>query len=106
MSILTAIVTAIANLVSGSSGGGSSAEGTAAPSHADLSAALDAKAAQHGERLDWRHSIVDLMNLVGMDSSLDARKALAQELGYPRETIGSAEMNMWLHEKVMSAIRR
>lgn len=60
--------------------------------------------AAHPEDLDWRRSIVDLMKLVGMDSSYGARKELALELGYSQSDIdskGSAEMNMWLHKEVM-----
>jgi hypothetical protein len=51
--------------------------------------------------LNWRTSIVDLMKLLGMDSSLDNRKELATELGYSGEKDGSAEMNIWLHKEVM-----
>ena len=48
-----------------------------------------------------RSSIVDLMKLLGMDSSLENRKELATELGYKGPTDGSAEMNIWLHKEVM-----
>jgi hypothetical protein len=51
--------------------------------------------------LNYRTSIVDLMKLLGMDSSLDNRKELANELGYTGEKDGSAEMNIWLHKEVM-----
>ena len=51
--------------------------------------------------LNWRTSIVDLMKLLGLDSSLDNRKELATELGYTGEKDGSAEMNIWLHREVM-----
>jgi hypothetical protein len=51
--------------------------------------------------LNWRTSIVDLMKLLGMDSSLDNRKELATELGYTGDKDGSAEMNIWLHKEVM-----
>ena len=51
--------------------------------------------------LNYRTSIVDLMKLLGMDSSLDNRKELATELGYQGATDGSAEMNIWLHKEVM-----
>ncbi len=54
-----------------------------------------------GKNLNWRSSIVDLMKLVGMDSSLQERKDLAMELGYTGELEGSAEMNNWLHKAVM-----
>ena len=39
-----------------------------------------------------------------MDSSLTARKQLAQELGYKGELNGSAEMNTWLHKQVMTKL--
>jgi hypothetical protein len=51
--------------------------------------------------LNWRTSIVDLMKLLGLDSSLDNRKELASELGYPGDKDGSAEMNIWLQKAVM-----
>lgn len=51
--------------------------------------------------LNWRTSIVDLMKLVGIDSTLDNRKALAEELGYTGRIDGSVEMNLWLHREVM-----
>jgi hypothetical protein len=51
--------------------------------------------------LNYRTSIVDLMKLLGMDSSLENRKELATELGYQGPKDGSAEMNIWLHKEVM-----
>ena len=51
--------------------------------------------------LNYRSSIVDLMKLLGMDSSLENRKELATELGYKGPLDGSAEMNIWLHKEVM-----
>lgn len=51
--------------------------------------------------LNWRTSIVDLMKLLGIDSSLANRKELAQELGYKGALDGSAEMNIWLHKATM-----
>ncbi|MEM7698637.1 MAG: DUF3597 domain-containing protein [Verrucomicrobiota bacterium] len=70
----------------------------------DVEKILTDMEAAHPEDLDWRRSIVDLMKLVGMDSSYGARKELALELGYSQSDIdskGSAEMNMWLHKEVM-----
>ena len=59
-------------------------------------------AAQKGNPdLNYESSIVDLMKLLGMDSSLDNRKELATELGYTGDKDGSAEMNIWLHKEVM-----
>ena len=51
--------------------------------------------------LNYKTSIVDLMKLLGMDSSLENRKELATELGYPGAKDGSADMNIWLHKEVM-----
>ena len=68
-------------------------------------AALDKKAAASKEHLDWRNSIVDLMKLTGMDSSLSARATLAKELGYPGSFTGTAEQNIWLHQKVMDNLK-
>ncbi|PKP72250.1 MAG: hypothetical protein CVT83_00835 [Alphaproteobacteria bacterium HGW-Alphaproteobacteria-5] len=70
-------------------------------SDVDVEAILSAEAANAGQALNWRTSIVDLMKLVGIDSSLANRKELAQELGYTGALDGSAEMNIWLHKAVM-----
>ncbi len=61
-------------------------------------------AAKNSEKLDWKRSIVDLMKLVGMDSSLSARKELAQDLNYSGDTNDSAKMNIWLHKEVMKKL--
>jgi hypothetical protein len=53
---------------------------------------------------NWKQSIVDLMKLLNIDSSLNARKQLAQELGYTGVLDGSAEMNIWLHKQVMAKL--
>jgi len=53
---------------------------------------------------NWKQSIVDLMKLLNLDSSLTARKQLAQELGYTGALDGSAEMNVWLHKQVMAKL--
>lgn len=72
---------------------------TAAP--VDVEAILDGMAAKNPQKLDWRHSIVDLMKLLGLDSSLAERKELAADLKYTGDTNDSATMNMWLHKEVM-----
>lgn len=56
--------------------------------------------------LNWRSSIVDLMKLLDLDSSLDNRKELATELGYTGAKDGSAEMNIWLHKRVMQELEK
>jgi hypothetical protein len=70
----------------------------------DVEAVLTGMASKAGQTLDWRHSIVDLMKLLGLDSSLSARKELAQELGYSGDTNDSASMNIWLHKQVMQKL--
>lgn len=70
----------------------------------DVAAVLNGLAATHAETLDWQHSIVDLLKLVGMDSSLTARKELATDLEYTGELDGSAAMNIWLHKEVMKKL--
>ena len=67
----------------------------------DVELVLETMAAGTPQKLDWRNSIVDLMKLVGIDSSLANRKALAQELGYTGDMNDSATMNVWLHKQVM-----
>lgn len=74
-------------------------------SDAEVKSALSDLAARHaGERLDYEHSIVDLLKLLGEDSSLDARKRLAAEVGYQGPLDGSAEMNTLLHKETMQAV--
>jgi hypothetical protein len=70
----------------------------------DVTAIMDGLAAQSSERLDWRSSIVDLMKLINLDSSLAARKELAQELNYAGDMNDSASMNIWLHKQVMTKL--
>jgi hypothetical protein len=54
------------------------------------------------DHLNWRTSIVDLMRLIGVDSTLEARKALAAELGYPGPADGTLAMDNWLHTRVLA----
>jgi hypothetical protein len=70
----------------------------------DVAAVLDGLAAKNPEKLDWKHSIVDLMKLVGMDSSFNARKQLAAELHYTGDPNDSASMNIWLHKEVLKKL--
>lgn len=56
------------------------------------------------QSLNWRSSIVDLLKLLNLDSSLQARKELAQELDYKGDTGDSASMNIWLHRQVMNKL--
>jgi hypothetical protein len=76
-------------------------------SDVDITAKLDKLAAENPQKLNWRTSIVDLMKLLGMESSLQERKELAEELGYPREGMSdSAKMNIWLHKAVLWEIAK
>lgn len=71
----------------------------------DVVGQLEALAQKHAEKLNWKTSIVDLMKLLGLDSSLAARKELATELACPAEKMGdSAQMNMWLHKTVLQKL--
>jgi len=70
---------------------------------ADIAAELDRRPAG-AVQLEWRYSIVDLMKALELDSGLAARAALAQDLGYPGPLNGSAEMNIWLHRRILSKL--
>jgi hypothetical protein len=71
----------------------------------DVTSMLEEWAASNPQKLNWRTSIVDLMKLLGMESSLSERKALATELGCPAEYMNdSAKMNVWLHKQVLRKI--
>ena len=87
------------------------AAGSSAPAPAasaapvvDVAAVLNDLAKKNPEKLDWRKSIVDLMKLVGMDSSLTARKQLATELHFTGDMNDSASMNVWLHKQVLKKL--
>ena len=81
---------------------GSAATATAAPAaNVDVEEILESLAAKNPQKLNWRTSIVDLMKLVGMESSLAERKELAQELGHTGDLRDTAGMNIWLHKQVL-----
>jgi hypothetical protein len=79
----------------------SAAPPTGQGSPVDVAAVMNKLAAQSKEKLDWQRSIVDLMKLLHLDSSIAARKRLAQELHYAGDPNDSASMNVWLHKQVM-----
>ncbi len=96
-----------------SSGGAPASSGSAAPAPAapiappqsvDVAAIMDKAVAAHHEKLEWRTSIVDMMKALDIDSSLAARKELANELGYTGDTNDSASMNVWLHKQMMAQL--
>jgi hypothetical protein len=69
----------------------------------DVVAQLEAKAA--GKDLNWKVSIVDLLKLLDLDSSREARAELAEELNAPADVKGdSARLNVWLHKEVLRQI--
>jgi hypothetical protein len=71
----------------------------------DVLAQLEKLAAANPQKLNWKTSIVDLLKLLDIDSSYEARKALATELGIPVELMSeSAKMNVWLHKTVLRKI--
>lgn len=71
----------------------------------DVLGQLEGLAAANAQKLNWKVSIVDLLKLLGLDSSLAARKELATELGCPAQKMGdSAQMNMWLHKTVLQKL--
>lgn len=88
------------------SGAPASSTSTAAtPSgQVDVEAIMNAAVAKSGQKLDWRHSIVDFMKALGMDASLQERKDLAAELDYTGDMHDSAKMNMFLHKALLKAL--
>jgi Domain of unknown function (DUF3597) len=77
----------------------------AAISVVDVVTKLEGLSASSTEKLNWKVSIVDLLKLLGLDSSLTARKALATELGCPAQAMAdSAQMNIWLHKTVLQKL--
>ena len=78
-----------------------SAQPPGAASPVDVGAVMERLAGQSKEKLDWQKSIVDLMKLLGLDSSISARKQLAQELHYTGNLNDTSAMNIWLHQQVM-----
>ncbi|HUQ10753.1 MAG TPA: DUF3597 domain-containing protein [Steroidobacteraceae bacterium] len=72
----------------------------------DVDQVLSGLAAKNSQKLNWQTSIVDLMKLLGIDSSLENRKELARELGFTGDTSDSASMNVWLHKRVMQELEK
>ncbi|MBX9932861.1 MAG: DUF3597 domain-containing protein [Methylobacterium sp.] len=120
MSFLGSIVSKILNPFGGpaeaktaDAGGGTasapaSTGTTAAPAAGgepvDVEAVLNGMAEKNPQKLNWRTSIVDLMKLLDIDSSLQARKSLADELHYTGDKEDSATMNVWLHKQVIKKL--
>lgn len=73
-------------------------------SNVDVDRVLKEMAAKKGGGGNYRESIVDLLKLLDLDSSLEARKDLAKELGVNAGPHGSAEQNIALHKAVMRKV--
>ena len=105
MSIFGSIMSKVFGRHDGVTGGVAPAGGAttapAAKASVDVEAVLTELASKNSQQLNWRTSIVDLMKLLDLDSSLTARKELAQELHYNGDMEDSASMNIWLHKQVM-----
>jgi hypothetical protein len=72
-------------------------------SEVDVVHMLEQKA--KGTGLNWKQSISDLLFLLDLDNSREARTELAKELDAPEEVMGdSARMNTWLHKTVLRKI--
>ena len=84
----------------------SASSAQASASRMNTAAVLTGMASKNSQQLNSRTSIVDLMKLLDLDSSLNARKELATELHYSGDTNDSASMNIWLHKQVMQNLRR
>jgi hypothetical protein len=70
----------------------------------DVGAVLSEMASMKGGGGNYQSSIVDLLKLLDLDSSLDARKELGQELGVHAGDDGTAEQNIALHKAVMDKL--
>jgi 3-oxoacyl-ACP reductase-like protein len=77
---------------------------TAAPQSVDVGAVLSEMASMKDGGGNYQSSIVDLLKLLDLDSSLGARKELANELGVHADADGSAEQNVALHKAVMAKL--
>lgn len=76
------------------------------PDDLDVEAALEALAAKDGGASDWRTSIVDLLDLLGLDSSPEARKDLAKELHVREGEAGSPERDAALSRAVWAELEK
>ncbi len=84
---------------------GAAAAVPAAMEMVDVVGKLEGLAKANPAKLNWKTSIVDLLKLLDLESSFEARKELATELGCPAELMGdSAKMNTWLHKEVLKKI--
>ncbi|MBS1104377.1 DUF3597 domain-containing protein [Gluconobacter sp. Dm-62] len=82
------------------------AAATPAAAPVDVDAVLSGLAANAGQPLNYKTSIVDLLKLLGLDSSLQSRKELAGELHYSGSTDDTATMNVWLIKQVYAELAK
>jgi hypothetical protein len=75
-----------------------------APRSVDVGAVLEEMASMKGGGGNYQSSIVDLLKLLDLDSSLSARKELADELNVHVADDGTAEQNIALHKAVMGKL--
>ena len=85
-------------------GSAAPAAASAAPASVDVGAVLSQMASTKGGGGNYQTSIVDLLKLLDLDSSLDARKTLGQELGVHAGADGSAEQNVALMKAVVQKL--
>ena len=83
---------------------GTGQQGSTTLQNVDIDKVLRDLAAKKGGGGNYRESIVDLLKLLDLDSSLEERKQLAQELGVNAGPHGSAEQNIALHKAVMKKV--
>ena len=75
------------------------------PQKVDVASKLDEMGVDSG--LNWKQSIVDLLKVLGLDSSFSSRKELATDLGCPADLMSdSAKMNIWLHKAVLQKLAK
>ena len=75
-----------------------------APPPVDVEQVLEGLAQQKGGGGNWRTSIVDLLKLLDLDSSLTARRQLADELNVHVADAGTAEENVALIKAVWTKL--
>ena len=113
MGILSSIFDKLRGRASAPSGGGATTTASTQPSgqdgqanlqNVDVDKVLAEMASKKGGGGNYRESIVDLLKLLDLDSSMNARKELAQELNVNAGAHGSAEQNIALHKAVMRKV--
>ena len=70
----------------------------------DVAGVLDELEERHGEKLDWRESLSDLLTLLNLDTGRAEHERLAVKLGYAGNTDDKATMDEWLHSALLKAI--